>query len=72
MTRFTDESSFQPLQALTREQAAKFFAEFAKKELQKQPDLNMSCSFSDSAKIDPTLQASVIESCQLGLFQGYQ
>lgn len=72
MTKFSDESSFQPLQALTREQAAKFFAEFAKKELQKTPDTNVACTFSDMAQIDSTLQASVIESCQLGLFQGYQ
>lgn len=72
MTKFADEQAFRPFDVLTREQAAKFFAEFAKKELQKTPDTTLSCTFSDAAEIDATLMASVTESCQLGLFQGYQ
>lgn len=72
MTKFSDEQSFKPFEMLTREQAAKFFAEFAKKELQKEADTTVSCTFSDEAEMDTTLKASVIESCQLGLFQGFQ
>ena len=70
LTKFDNADGFGGNRTITREQAAKFFAQFAKKVLNRTEDTSMNCSFSDSASIDSTLSADVTSACQLGLFKG--
>lgn len=70
LTKFDTYESFQANANITREQAAKFFAQFALKVLKKTANANMNCTFNDDASIDSTLKADVVTACQLGLFKG--
>ena len=69
MTKFNTVESFQTTATITREQAAKFFAQFATKAMNKTPNTSLECTFKDEASIDPTLAADVKLACQLGLFR---
>jgi hypothetical protein len=69
MTKFNTETSFMPTNLLTREQGAKFFAEFARNELWIEPDMSRACNFTDINQADPSLVDAIILSCQLWLFQ---
>lgn len=70
MTKFNTLESFQTDATITREQAAKFFAQFALKVMNKTPDTSLACTFKDEASIDTTLLADVKLACQFGLFRG--
>ncbi len=64
-------SNYQPFSVLTREQAAKMFAQFAKALNYKQLSGSVSsCSFKDLNKSDINLRTSINEVCNLGLMQG--
>ena len=62
--------TFQGSATITREQAAKFYAQYATNVLKKTPDTSKSCTFSDLSTANPGLQDSITQSCQLGLFAG--
>ena len=70
LTKYNTVDSYRPFDSLTREQAAKFYSEFAKKVLGKTADTTKDCTFTDIDQADATLKDSIIESCQLGLFKG--
>ncbi len=61
---------FHPNDYFTREQAAKFFSQFAVKVMGKTPNSSVSCNFEDINQADSTLKTDIITSCQLGIFQG--
>ncbi|MDO4714182.1 MAG: hypothetical protein Q4B28_06150 [bacterium] len=59
-------SSYAPFDALTREQAAKMFVQFAKLENFKAlSGSTNSCNFSDLKYADPALKSSIEQVCQL-------
>lgn len=70
LTRYSNEVSFIPNNPLLREQAAKFFVQYALQFYPRAYDYSRNCSFLDYYSTDPTLKEYVIKSCQLGLFQG--
>jgi hypothetical protein len=58
---------------IRRDEAAKFFVQFAKLiEKTDYAKTDQQCQFSDLDKARPDLKEVVIESCKLGIFQGYQ
>lgn len=64
-------SSYAPFEALTREQAAKMFVQFAKLENFKALSSSTnSCNFSDLKYADPALKSSIEQVCQLWVMQG--
>lgn len=69
ITKYDSIASFGTEASFTREQAAKFFSAFAINVLKKTPDTNLECKFTDINYADKTLQADIITSCQLGIFQ---
>lgn len=69
LTKYSNETDYRPRDTLTREQAAKFFSEFAEKVLNTQPDTEKYCYFSDLDWADYTLTESIIKSCKMWLFQ---
>lgn len=69
LTKYNKLDDYHPETIMSREQASKFFSEFAKKELWKKPDSSKQCVFDDIDQADPTLKVSIIESCQLWLFK---
>jgi len=70
LTKYTTEDAYRPYDTLTREQAAKFFSEFAKA-MWKTADENAQwCDFSDLAKADASLKDYITSSCKLGLMKG--
>lgn len=80
MTKYEDATMFRPEEFLTREQASKFFMEFALHFLGEEAlNLRMAsmtmpkdaCAFTDEKAVDPTLIQSVLDSCRYGLFKGY-
>ncbi len=72
LTKYNTAENFLPAEFLTREQAAKFFWEFAKvlekEEVKSQED----CIFNDLENADYTLVDHVYESCRLWLFKWSQ
>ncbi len=71
ITKYSDVSSFRPNDSITRQEAAKFYVEYAKAILKKVPDTSKKCNFTDESDMDSSLQSYVVESCQLGIFKGY-
>lgn len=69
LTKYEDISSFHVDNSFTREQAAKFFWQFAINVKWQKPDTSATCTFSDIHTADATLKDSIITSCQLGIFQ---
>lgn len=70
LTSYRTVDDFMGESYLTREQAAKFFVEFAKKILGKVVDETKVVKLSDLKKANPTLQSYIKEANQLGLFKG--
>ena len=72
LTRYDNIVQFLPNDTLTREQAAKFFWNFAVY-LEKDTIVSVdACQFNDVANADYTLLPHIISSCQLWLFKGSQ
>lgn len=72
LTRYDNIQDYRPADTLTREQAAKFFWNFAlfmDKSTVKWAD---ECQFSDTANADYTLTPHILSSCMLGIFQWSQ
>lgn len=69
LTKYSTYTGFQPETLITREQAAKFYSEFARTILHKQINTNTSCTFKDIAEADTTLVSSITTACQLGIFK---
>lgn len=70
LTMYNTADAYRAYDTLTREQAAKFYANFAKAELGLELDATKDCNFSDLDQADPSLKDSIVEACQLGLFKG--
>lgn len=70
MTKYQSYEEFRSFDVLTRQEAAKFFSEFAINVLYKDIDQNKFCWFDDLEDADPSLKNHIISSCLLGLFQG--
>lgn len=72
MTKYIDPIAFQPESLVTREQAAKFFVQYATKIALKTIDTTKYCSFDDLESADPTLKNDILQSCLLHLFKWTQ
>lgn len=71
LTNAKDTTAYNPFDYLTREQAAKMFAQFAKALWYSALSWEAnSCEFSDLKDADPTLKNSIQEVCNLWLMQG--
>lgn len=70
MTKFDQASQFQWENLVTREQAAKFYSQFAKEVLFSTMDMAKYCRFGDLATADPSLKNYILEACLFSLFQG--
>lgn len=70
LTQYYTEDYYLPNKNLTREQAAKFFTEFATKILWKEADESLSCDFNDTYNADSSLKDYIVKSCQLWLMNG--
>ena len=71
LTSHSNTDDFKPYQAIRRDEAAKFFVDFAKlvgKTNYTTP--TQQCQFSDLNEARPDLKEAVIESCKLGIFRG--
>lgn len=69
LTRYDDIEDYRPADTLSRQEAAKFFWNFAlfmEKSAVKWAD---ECQFNDVANADYTLTSHILSSCQLGIFQ---
>ncbi len=70
LTRFTNSTSFMATKNLRRDEATKFFVQYATEILWLTPDTSKkSCNFSDLSNARPDLKDPIKKSCQLGLFQ---
>lgn len=69
LTKFDDIVSFEYQGSLTREAAAKFYAEFAKLILDTTESSSYSCSFSDSSSMHSGLKPYITSACRMGLFK---
>jgi subtilisin family serine protease len=69
LTSFSSLSGFNEDGELTREQAAKFYVQFAKNILSKKSDGALPVQFTDLETADKTLQQYIIQSSQMGLFK---
>jgi hypothetical protein len=70
LTKFTNATDFMATKGLRRDEATKFFVQYAKETLWLNPDTSKTtCNFTDLSKARPDLKDLIKESCQLGLFQ---
>jgi len=72
LTKYTSVDAYRPNDSLTRQEAAKFFVEFAKKVLGKSSNVALvatNCEFTDLAKVDVSLKPYITEACKLGLLK---
>lgn len=70
LTIYSDPINFMAENWLRRDEAAKFFVQYAKQVMWKIPNyFDTSCKFNDLNKAWPDLKDIVVESCQLWLFQ---
>ncbi len=65
MTKYDNPDEFRSDDVLTRQEAAKFFSEFAINVLYKDIDQNKFCGFDDLEEADPSLKNHIISSCLL-------
>lgn len=72
LTKYTSPKEFKSEDFVTREQAAKFYSQFAVNILYKVIDMTKYCEFSDLNNADPSLKNSILTSCLLHLFNGKQ
>lgn len=73
MTRYNDPDSFMAKNSINREQASKFFGVLAENIFDKDEEINSdaTCTFSDLTTADQTLTENIVQSCKIGLFNGY-
>lgn len=70
LTKFTNAQDFMATKTLRRDEASKFFVQYATEILWLTPDTSKaSCNFNDLGKARPDLKDLVKEACQLWLFQ---
>lgn len=69
LTRYNSEWDFLANNSLTREQASKFFVEFAQKIRKMSWEISKQTNFNDFDQADNTLQSYILLSYQLGLFK---
>lgn len=69
MTKFDTVDAFRPDDYVTRQEAAKFFSQFATNVRYQVIDQNKFCGFDDLDQADPSLVNHILNSCLLGLFQ---
>ncbi len=69
MTKYSNLDEFRSDDVLTRQEAAKFFSEFAINVLYKDIDQNKFCGFDDLEEADPSLKNHIVSSCLLWIFQ---
>ncbi len=70
LTKYSTVSEYRPSEPLTREQAAKFFSEFAVGQLSSEEIIDAwSCTFNDIWFADKTLVPSIESACLLWLFK---
>jgi uncharacterized delta-60 repeat protein len=61
---------YRPFDTITREEAARFFVEFAKNVLCRKPNTTYTAQFSDLADADDTLESFIKASYEFGIFHG--
>lgn len=69
LTKYNDLNEFRPWSYFTREQAAKFFSQYATKIKKLIPNTDADCGFFDLDTADSTLKQDIVTSCQLGIFK---
>lgn len=70
LTVFNEPTSFMAYNWLRRDEAAKFYVQYAKQVMWRTPDYSKQwCNFKDLDKARPDLKDVIVESCQLWLFQ---
>lgn len=69
LTQYSSISGYEPMNWLTRQQAAKFFAVFAQKIIGRQITASSWCTFTDTG-FDSTLKPHVLDACALGIMVG--
>jgi len=70
LTKFTNATDFMATKSLRRDEASKFFVQYAKEIKGLTPDTSKTtCNFTDLSKARPDLKDIIKEACQLGLFQ---
>lgn len=70
LTKFDNTTDFMTTNWLRRDEASKFFVQYAKEVMWLSPDTSKtSCNFSDLSQARPDLKDLIKESCQLWLFQ---
>ena len=70
LTKFENATDFMASKSLRRDEATKFFVQYAKEVLWLIPNTgNMNCNFNDLWEARPDLKTTIIEACQLWLFQ---
>lgn len=70
LTKFTNTTDFMATNNLRRDEASKFFVQYAKEVKGLTPDTSKTtCNFTDVSKARPDLKDIIKEACQLGLFQ---
>jgi hypothetical protein len=72
MTKYKTTKEFKGEDFVTREQASKFYTQFAVNVLYKVIDMTKYCEFNDLKDADPSLRNSILTSCLLHLFNGKQ
>lgn len=73
LTIFSEPESFMAENWLRRDEATKFFVQYAKEVMWKSSDTSKAgCEFTDLSSAWSDLKDLIKESCQLGLFQGYK
>ena len=72
LTKYNSASSFQQNNALRRDEAAKFYVEFAKSlgKTEYTVDASSCTNFTDMQKAAPDLRAYIVEACRMGIFKG--
>ncbi len=71
MTKYNNVDWFEPYSNLTREQAAKLFANFATNVLCRKPDTSLQPNYIDVKTADSTLLPYITKAYQLGLMKGW-
>jgi hypothetical protein len=72
LTKYKNAKDYKGADLVTREQAAKFYTQFAVNVLYKVIDMTKYCEFTDLKDADPSLRNSILTSCLLHLFNGKQ
>lgn len=69
LTKYNSVDEYRPFDQITRQEAAKFFTQFAINVLWKKIDNTVVCDFSDLDNVDPSLEWYIMKSCQLWIFK---